>query len=138
MGLSFSSFSFQDVLLPPLRGRSRTDNECLEFVQEGAIPPTALHFLAHGGKGFFQWKSLAVGPVSGERVINVSNLKYARGKWDLFAFQPVRVPGAVPLFMVAANNRQHMTKGSERGAYSLALDRVRSEERRVGKEAKRR
>src|SRR5205823_1428854 len=99
-------------------------NDGLEFVQDEPIPPPALYFFPHDGKGLFLGKSLAVGAVRGKRVINVRDLKNARGEWNLFALQPVRVSGAVLLFMVVTNDRQHIAEGSERRANSLPLDRV--------------
>src|SRR5467141_3693037 len=96
----------------------------LEFVQDRRIPPAALYFFPQDGKGLFHGKSLAVGPVRSKRVINVRDLKDARGERNLCALQPVRVPGAVLLFMVVTNDRQHLSEGSEWGANSLAYHRV--------------
>src|ERR1700674_5859768 len=99
-------------------------NDGLEFVQDGPIPPAALYFFAHDGKGLFQRKSLAVGSVRSKRVINVGDLKDARCERNLCALQPVRVSGAVLLFMMVTNDRQHMAEGSEWGANSLTYHGV--------------
>src|SRR5467141_4129976 len=96
----------------------------LEFVQDRRIPPAALYFFPQDGKGLFHGKSLAVGPVRGKRIINVRDLKDARGERNLCALQPVRVSGAVLLFMVVTNDRQHIAEGSQRRANSFPLDRV--------------
>src|SRR6266852_5288206 len=91
-----------------------------ELIDQGTIPPATLYFLPHDGKGLFRGKRLAVGPVRSKRVINVRDLKDARGERNLCALQPVRVPGAVLLLMVVTNDRQHITEGSEWGANFLA------------------
>src|SRR5207253_9003310 len=58
-------------------------NDGLEFVQDEPIPPPALYFFPHDGKGLFLGKSLTVGAVRGKRVIHVRDLKNARGEWNL-------------------------------------------------------
>jgi hypothetical protein len=99
-------------------------NDGLEFVQDRSIPPAALYFFPHDGKGLFHRKSLAVRPVRSKRVINIGDLKDPCGERNFCALQPVRVPRAVLLFMVVPNDRQDMAKGSERGANSLTRDCV--------------
>src|SRR5882724_5215314 len=99
-------------------------NDGLEFVQDRPIPPAALYFFPQDGKGLFLGKRLAVGPVRGKRVVNVRDLKDARGEWNLRALQSVRVPGAILLFMVVTNDGQHIAEGSEWGANSLAYHGV--------------
>ena len=99
-------------------------NDSLEFVQDGPIPPAALYFFPHDGKGLFQRKSLAIRPIRSKRVINVGDLKDPCRERNLVALQPVRVPGAILLFMMVTNDRQHMAEGSERGANSLTYHGV--------------
>jgi len=60
----------------------------------------------------FRRKSLAIGPVRSKRVVDVGDLKDARGEWNLFAFRPSGYPSR-PAFVVVANDRQHIAKGSD-------------------------
>jgi len=48
------------------------------------IPPTAFYFFAHDAKGRFERECFPVGPVGGERVVNIGNLKYPHGEWNLY------------------------------------------------------
>src|SRR5713101_5803797 len=77
--------------------RHGTQNDCFEFIHYGSVPPAAFYFVPHDGKGLFRGKSLAVGPIRRKCVINVRDLKDARGERNSLTFQSVRVPGAVPL-----------------------------------------
>src|SRR6266478_4526875 len=99
-------------------------NDGLEFVQDKPIPPAALYFFSHDGNSLFLGKSLAVGPVSSKGVINIGDLKDPCRERNLCAPQPVRVPGAVLLFMMVTNDRQHVAEGSEWGADSLSYHGV--------------
>src|SRR6266852_8983509 len=129
---SISSFhrpatEFREQALPtgPCRmHRLIAMNDGLEFVQDRPVPPAALYFFPHDGKGLFRGKGLAVGPVCSKRVINVGDLEDPCRERNLCALQPVRVPGAVLLFMMVTNDRQHMAEGSEWGADSLTYHGV--------------
>src|SRR6266481_3640538 len=94
------------------------------MIGQGTIPPAAFYFFPHDGEGLFRRKSLAIGPVRSKRVVDVGDLKDARGEWNLFALQAVRVSGAVLLFMVVANDGQNIAKGSEWGANSFTYHGV--------------
>src|SRR5260370_39804983 len=91
-------------------------NDRLKLIQDRTVPPAALYFFAHDGKGLFREKSLAVGPVGGKCVVDVRDWKDAGGEWNLFTFQPIWVPGAILLFMMVANDRQHVAERPQRGA----------------------
>src|SRR5882762_9554906 len=104
--------------------KCRFAHKQFQLIDQETIPPAAFYFFPYDGEGLFRRESLAIGPVRSERVVDVGDLKDARGEWNLFALQAVRVPGAVLLFVVVANDRQHIAKGSKWGANSFTYDRV--------------
>src|SRR5712691_7103472 len=53
-------------------------NDSLEFVQDRTVPPAALYFLPHNGKGLLRRQSFFVRALGSERVINIHDLKDTR------------------------------------------------------------
>ena len=86
-------------------------NDSLKFVQDRTVPPAAFYFFPHNRKGLLRRQAFFVRPLGSKRVINIRDFKDAGGEWNLFPSQPVRVPGAVALFVVVANDRQHVAEG---------------------------
>ena len=110
----------------PRRGKRqrRFLQHSFESGHQFRIPPAAARFFPHDFQRFFLRERLAVGPIGGERIVDVHGLQDARGERNFLAFQMVGIAAAILLFMVRTDDRQNVAESFQRRANALADDRM--------------
>ncbi len=95
-----------------------------EQVEDARIAPATLGLPPHHAHRFRRCVGSLVWALAGERVINIGDLQNAGQKRNLIASKSVRVPGAIPLLVVVANDRQHRGQRFQMTANLLSTDSV--------------
>src|SRR5689334_2923091 len=65
-----------------------------------------------------------VGSGSHESIVDIYHLQHTRQYWDIVALEAVGIARTVPVFMMVANNWQHLAEGFQRLANGLAVGQV--------------